>query len=312
MTDKKIEKGDLEKALETLQSLAKSQGSTATTKVESMVGESGSTQLFHTASNSDPGSWAGSSWKGETWEDMIEANGTDLGTMKKLAKSIMDKLAKGGQLNASEVEFVSKGGLNFLKKDEDDDKKKEEVSKAQSHPDEKEDKKLVKEMVKPDAMKSEVNKSLMDFAAEQPSVQEGFEMSDFLSGFAQVMHKSLQAMESRVTDRVLTALAANAEEQGEVQKSLATAVASLGEVLTVHAQRIEQMETAPARGPKTEVSVQKSMGHGGDGLESLSKSQINDRLLELVEKSQASPADVLKFDATGTLSPELTRKVLGR
>lgn len=316
MYDKNIDRDDLEKALGALQSLAKAQGSTATTRVEAMVGESGSTQLFHTASNSDPGSWAGSTWRGDTWEDMIEEDGTNLGALKKFAESVMDKISKGTSLNASEVEFVSKGGLNFLNKKEDDkDDKKEDdkVSKA-GHPDEKEDKQLLKEMVKPGALKSDVNKSFMDHAAENPAVQPGFEVSEFLAGFAEVMHKSLQSMEARITDRVLTAIASNAEEQGTVQKSMAEAVASLGEVLTLHAQRLEQVESAPARGPKTEMTVNKSIAGGGDvhGIESLSKSQISERLLDLVEKSQASPSDVLKFDATGTLSPELARKVLGR
>src|SRR5690606_41186427 len=67
---------------------------------------------------------------------------SDLGALKKFAESVMDKISKGTSLNASEVEFVSKGGLNFLNKKEDDkDDKKEDdkVSKA-GHPDEKEDK----------------------------------------------------------------------------------------------------------------------------------------------------------------------------
>lgn len=363
---RKIETGDLHKALSALQDIAKghSSGSTATTKVESMVSESGATQLFHTASNSDPGGWAGSSWRGEGWEDMIEANGTDLGAVRKLGKSIargiMAKLNKGLPLSARETAFVSKGGMNFLDKmkaekadkamDADDEEKKsyakammkkaadEEVEKAvdededevekamdededDDHPDVAEDKKLVREMVKPGAMKkakADVSKSLLDHAVENPAVQQGFEVAEFLAGWAQVMHKSLQSAEARIADRILTAIARSEAETGEVSKSMAGALASLGEVLAAQQQRIDQIEVGAARAPKSQMTVQKSgvvpspADGGANGLESMNKSQIAERLLDLVKKSEATPQDVLKFDASGILSPDLARKIASR
>lgn len=329
MADKKIESGDLQKALSALQDIAKGHSSrgTATTAVETMVGESGSTQLFHTASNSDPGSWAGSSWRGEGWEDSIEANGTDMGAVRKLGKSIaseiMSKLSKGTPLSARETNFVSKGGMNFLSDDKKDDKaekafppkKDEDVEKA-GHSDEAEDKKLVREMVKPDAVKkSDVAKSLLDHAVENEEVSKGFEVAEFLAGWAQVMHKSLQSMEARVTDRVLSAIAKSDADAGAVSKSMAGALASLGEVLAAQQQRLDQIEAAPARAAKSTTSVQKSgvvpspVEGGGNGLEGMSKSMIAERLLDLVKKSEATPQDVLKFDGSGYLSPELARKI---
>lgn len=356
MTDRKIETGDLHKALSALQDIAKghSSGSTATTKVESMVSESGATQLFHTASNSDPGGWAGSSWRGEGWEDMIEANGTDLGAVRKLGKSIargiMAKLNKGLPLSARETAFVSKGGMNFLDKKEkeeksyakamkkedaademekavDEDEDEDEVEKAMDededddHPDVAEDKKLVREMVKPGAMKkakADVSKSLLDHAVENPAVQQGFEVAEFLAGWAQVMHKSLQSAEARIADRILTAIARSEAETGEVSKSMAGALASLGEVLAAQQQRIDQIEVGAARAPKSQMTVQKSgvvpspADGGANGLESMNKSQIAERLLDLVKKSEATPQDVLKFDASGILSPDLARKIASR
>lgn len=362
---RKIETGDLHKALSALQDIAKghSSGSTATTKVESMVSESGSTQLFHTASNSDPGGWAGSSWRGEGWEDMIEANGTDLGAVRRLGKSIargiMTKLNKGLPLSARETAFVSKGGMNFLDKmkaakadkaekamDKDEDEEKsyakamkadmekavdededeDEVEKAMDededdHPDVAEDKKLVREMVKPGAMKkakAEVSKSLLDHAVENPAVQQGFEVAEFLAGWAQVMHKSLQSAEARIADRILTAIARSEAETGEVSKSMAGALASLGEVLAAQQQRLDQIEAGPARAPKSQMTVQKSgvvpspVDGGGSTLENMNKSQIAERLLDLVKKSEATPQDVLKFDASGILSPDLARKIASR
>ena len=66
MTDKKVAQETVSKALESLQELAKGHksGATATTRVESMSGVGGSTQVYHTPSNSDPGGWAGSTDRG--------------------------------------------------------------------------------------------------------------------------------------------------------------------------------------------------------------------------------------------------------
>jgi len=68
MSEKTVAEESVSKALETLQDLAKGHNSrgTATTEVESMRdagagagSDSGSTQVFHTGANSDPGTWAG-------------------------------------------------------------------------------------------------------------------------------------------------------------------------------------------------------------------------------------------------------------
>lgn len=322
MTDKKIDQEDLTKALAALQDIAKghSSGGTATTKVESMVGESGSSQLFHTASNSDPGGWAGSSWRGEGWEDSIDSNGTDLNSVKKLAKSIAKsiaaKLAKGESLSPREANFVVKGGMNFMAEKDDDKDDEKKVEKA--HPDAAEDKKQIESMVKPGALnKSDVEKSLMDHARENASVSQGFEVAEFLSGWAQVMHKSLSSMEARITDKVLTAVAASHAEQATVSKSMAGALAGLGEVLSVQSQRINQIEEAPARGAKSTTTISKSgvvpsPADAPTGIESMNKSQVLSKLFDLVKKSEATAQDVVKYDSTGFLSDDLAYKIAGR
>lgn len=320
MTDKKIDSTDLQKAMAALQDLAKGHGSTgtATTKVETMTGVGGPTQLFHTAANSDPGGWAGSSWRGEGWEDSISSNGTDLTSAKAMAKaiatSIMSKLSKSEPLSAREVDFVSKGGLNFLKEKDGDKDDKKDVEK--SHADAAEDKKQIKDMVKPSALeKSDVTKSLLDNVVENAATKPGYEVSEFLSGFVQVMHKSLQSMEARITDRVVTAVAKSAADDAESQNNLAKSLSTLGEVLTLHAQRIEQIEAGPARGAKSQTNLNKSGAvpspQDGGG-EVLSKAIVSERLLDLVKKSEATPQDVLRYDATGQLSDALLRKVAGR
>lgn len=342
MTERKIEAGDLQKALQTLQDLAKGHNSrgTATTEVVGMVAESGPTQVFHTPNSSDPRGWAGSSESEEDWSDSIGPDGTDYKAAgAKMRKSILAKLAKGLPLSKGELNFVSKGGMDkfdpeklktekamaakadkaekamYKAKDEDEDE--DEVEKAmeededEGHEDEAEDKKMLRRMVKPGAMKKDVSKSLADFAAEDTNVRNGMEVSEFLAGVVSIMHKSLTSMESRITDRVLTAVARTAADQGEVSKSMADALANLGEVLAAQAQRIEQVESGAARAPKS-TTFAKSAAASAVDAEPLSKSQVTSVLVDLVQKGQASAGDVLKFDATGELSPDLRAKVVGR
>lgn len=336
MTEKKIEAGDLQKALQTLQDLAKGHGDrgTATTEVPGMVGESGATQVYHTPNNSDPkGGWAGSSWEDQDWSDSIGPDGTDYKSAGvAMRKSVAMKIAKGQDLTKGEENFVKRGGMSMFSKkalDKDEAKKgmygsKDEAKKAmygkdmdkamdsdEDHEDEAEDKEMLREMVKPSAMKKkDMSKSFSDHAAENPAVKGGFEVSEFLAGFAQVMHKSLLSMESRITDRVLTGLAMTSADQGEVSKSMAEALANLGEVLAAQAQRIEQVEAGAARAPKSTLSKSVSMSEADS--ESLTKSQVTGILVDLVQKGQATAQDVLKYDATGEISPDLRNKVVGR
>lgn len=331
MTEKKIEAGDLQKALQTLQDLAKGHGDrgTATTEVPGMVGESGATQVYHTPNNSDPkGGWAGSSWEDQDWSDSIGPDGTDYKSAGvAMRKSVAMKIAKGQDLTKGEENFVKKGGMSLfakkaMDKHEEDAKKgmygskdkdaaMKAMSKDEDHEDEAEDKEMLREMVKPSAMKKkDMSKSFSDHAAENPAVKGGFEVSEFLAGFAQVMHKSLLSMESRITDRVLTGLAMTSADQGEVSKSMAEALANLGEVLAAQAQRIEQVEAGAARAPKSTLS--KSVSTGEADSESLTKSQVTGILVDLVQKGQATAQDVLKYDATGEISPDLRNKVVGR
>lgn len=337
MTEKKIETGDLQKALQSLQDLAKGHNSrgTATTEVVGMAAESGATQVFHTPSNSSPASWAGTSASSEDWSDSIGPDGTDYKVAgAKMRKSVLSKIAKGEALTQGEKNFVAKGGLDKFKdmekakeakgdmaekamaprsmmakaKDEDEDEEEDEVSKAEEHSDEAEDRKLIREMMSKEK-KKDVSKSFADHAAENPAVKGGFEVSEFLAGFAQVMHKSLSSMEARITDRVLTGLAKSDIEQGEVQKSMAEALARLGEVLAAQAQRIDQVESGPARAAKSTLS---KSGVAPEAAQELNKSQVTGALVDLVQKGLATATDVLKYDATGELSPELRQKVVGR
>lgn len=317
MSEKTVEAADLAKALSALQNIAKGHSGKGTpaTEVESMadgsVGAgsgSGATQVYHTESNSDRGSWAGSTWNGVADNgpgvDSISENGTDYSKQGKVMKSIMDKLAKGQQLTASEYTILK----GFMAKDD-----KEDVDKA-GFPFDKDKDKDDKKMDKAKDDEDEMGKSLSQFARENDDVSKGLEVSEFLAGFADVVNKSLQAMESRIVNRLLKAQSVESSENGEFQKSLAEAVVGLGQAITSVAQRQTQLESAPARAPRAEASaagiVEKGGFAGPGGSEEvLNKALVAATLVNLVGKGEASVQDVIKYESNGYLSPQLEAQV---
>ncbi len=311
MTVENVQETDVKKALGALQDVVSkghnSRG-TATTQVETMReggagagSDAGSTQVFHTPSNSNPNGWAGSSETScpdDGASDAISENGTDYDGAAKMAKSIMDKMRKGLALNAEECEFVAKGYMAFGKdkEDDDDNDKEKEVKKAKDDDDE------------------DTKKSLADHASEDPTVAAGLEISDFLKGFVDVTDKALQSQEARLIDRIVSALASNQAETNAFQKSLGEAVTGLANCLAQQAQSIEQIESTPARGPMSTASVQsieKGFGEGGPTTteENLTKSQVNDALFDMLQQNKVSRVACLKFDATGEIDPRTLEQV---
>lgn len=322
MSEKTVSTEDLSKALEQLQDLAKGHNSrgTATTKVESMRdadagagSDGGSTQVFHTASNSDPGTWAGSGQRKSPEDgahDGVEEDGTDYRAgSAEMVKSVLDKVAKGQSLDAIERAVLDaaleKGGMftNFSgtgkKGGYKDDDKKEDVKKAKSKSKDDED--------DDDDVEVNVEKSLSDYASENEDVAKGLEVSSFLQGWAEVQAETISAVESRLAKSINAA----ADEQNNFNSDLAKSVSQLAEVLSIQAQRIEQLESTPARGPKSAQAVEKSFGSGGvepQG-EPLTKSQVSDALTEMVQKGELPAVEVVKFESTGMLSTDLDARV---
>lgn len=287
-----ISEDKISKALANLESLSKSH-ETVTTKVESMAGQSGSTQVFHTPSNSDPGSWAGSKEEDVPGNgpgvDKISENGTDL----RMMKSILAKLAKGMDLS-------------------DDEKKV--VAKAMEHDDEKEDKQLIRQMVpgaKDKDEKKEVKKSLMDAAQESPAMREGFEMSTFLKDQTQAISKSLEGIEARLAARLDEQVAALRNEYATMAKSLTDYVGDVGTVVGATARKLDAIENSAARPPKSAVAsnnaLNKSLG-APQGTE-LSKAMVSAALHEMMVKREITSLDAIKFDTTGELPRDLEAKV---
>lgn len=314
--DKTVAVESVAKALETLQDLAKGHNSrgTATTNVESMRdggagagSDAGSTQVFHTPSNSDPGTWAGTGQRKSPEDgatDGIDEDGTDYSGSAEMVKSVMEKAASGQSLNDIEqavlTAALSKGGMftNFSgtgkKGSYEEDEKKEKVEKA-CDDDDKDDK---------DDKKNPFAKSL----EANEDVAKGLEVSSFLSGWADVQGETLKGVEARLTK----SLQASHGEQREYNTELAKSIVGLAEVLTLQSQRIEQLESTPARGPKSATAVEKSFGAGGaepQGDEQLSKSQVLSTMTQMVESGDLSATEVVKFESTNALTPEIDSQV---
>jgi hypothetical protein len=313
MTDKKVAQEAISKALESLLEVAKGHASrgTATTAVESMRDSgagagsgAGSTQVYHTPSNSDPKGWAGSSAKdcpedGAT--DDIEEDGTDYkGVSHGLMKSILDKIEKGEALSEAEAfvfkSIVSKAGYAA-------DPKEEKVDKGKPP--------FLKDDDKDDKDDKDVGKSLTDHASDNEEVTKGFEMSSFLAGWAHVQNEALQSAESRIVESVNKSLSALDADNSKFQVELAKSIGALAEVLSLQGQRVEQLETTPARGPKSAQAVEKSFGAGGEPQgEQLQKSQVLDAMIDMVHKSLIPAQEVVKFESTGELREELYQAVV--
>lgn len=315
----KITQNDVNKALAALKAkvaddVVKGHNSrgTVTTEVPAVTGESGATQVYHTPSNSNPRSWAGSTEtdvaeNGNT--DSVSENGTDYQAQAKLLKSIASKLAKGLPLTKFEKSVLK------AMDEEDEDKK---VSKAGAACAPGDDKLVKTNKAFPPKKKDEdededegVNKSLVDFARENDEVSKGFDVSDFLFNFADVVSKSQSASESRIKAEIISALNETAAVDADFQKSLADAVVTLGEALSAVTQRLEQVESAPARGVRSVTGTQaiNKGGFNGEGAP-LTKSQVADALADMVMKGQASVNDVVSFESNGgVITPELDAKV---
>lgn len=309
----------VQKSLAALASVVKGHSSkgTNTLAVESMAGQGGATQIFHTASNSDPGSWAGSVQRdvpenGAT--DSIDENGTDYNNQGQMVKGIMEKVAKGQPLTANEFSIL-KGFMPFGKDKGEDKDDKKDAKKAK--PDDKDIEKgdLNIEHEDDDDAMEKTKKSITEQVASNADVADGFEVTDFLKSWSQALTKSLDSRFNRL-ESGLQAVNTRVEAAEGLSKSIGTALGGVGQTVVATAQRIAQIEEAPARGPKSATALNKS--HNADGDDLISKAMngdyharaaIADQLSDLVVKGLASANDVVLFDSTGQLSAALANQL---
>lgn len=314
-----VEIEDIQKSLKAaLDQIAKGHGSkgTATLQVENMSTQGGATQIHHTPSNSDPGSWAGSVERdvpenGAT--DDISENNVNYQGNGQMVKSILDKLAKGQPLTATEFALI-KGAMPFGK---EDDKEEEDDCKKGDYEE---------DMDKAKYSEDDMDKSVTSQVSNDESLKKGFEVTDFLSGWSNSVTKSLDAQNralfKSITKYIDTRFEQLRTEQDNVTKSLAVAVGAAGDAALLSAQRVAEFEAGPAHAPKS-ITGLRALEKGGFGTASsaeeiISKAMNGDRgartringvLAGMVERKECSPKAAIKYDCTGEISNELLQKV---
>jgi len=264
--------------------------------------------------------------------DKIKEDGTDYNERggRAVRKSIREKVKKGMALSVeelallkSDIEAAEKagpmgGGAGGMGKPP-----MPGMGKAQDDDDDDDDKKDDK---KDDKGGLPWGKSFEAAAQQNETIQKGVEVSEFLAELAKAIGAGLEGIEARVQAHVdamgqqlFGTLTNFAGEQGEFNKSLAEAVANIGYGVAGSIEQVDQVAQMPANGPKGQMQVMKggqgqqgfvnkSFG-GGEG-ESLNKSQVLDVMQDMLEKGQVTPLDIIKFDTTGELRPDLGPRIL--
>lgn len=297
----KMTKHDFFKSLERLEALA---GGQSDDMQKSQIVQGG---------NSEVSSWPGGEKEeiGDNWDDNIGEDGTDY-KAQGVRKSIAEKVMKGIPLTPHEV-MILKGDMEREGSKEDEKEDEEEEKGKRRPPPKKEEEEEEEEKEMP------FGKSFTDVLSENETVQKGVEVSDFLAEFAKSFGQGMGYLEGRITQNVvghvLGALQQFASEQGEFNKSLAEAVVNIGHGLAGYIQQDAARSEEPAGPPKSQLRqvpgqvqvLQKSQG--GNAFGDMSKSQVLDRMTDLVEKGGLNPLEVVKFESTGEMSPGVEQKL---
>jgi len=275
-----------------------------------------------TGPNSERRDWAGSNWENVPGDgpgaDKIKPDGTDYNE-RGVRKSIQEKVAKGIPLNASELALL-KSDLEKADKGDDKDEKEVELKFGKAAQDDDDKEKFGREM----------GKSFDGAIQENETLQKGIEVSEFLAEMSKAFAAGLEGIEARVNNNMLAmgqqlfdTLTGFASEQGEFNKSLAEAMVNIGHGVAGSLEQVEQVAQMPAGPPRSQQMhviqggqqgyVQKSFA-GQQGGEPLSKSVITDVLNDMLEKGESglSPIEIIKFDTTGELRPDLQQRVMAR
>jgi hypothetical protein len=263
-------------------------------------------QLFHTSGNSKRGTWPGGDTKkiGNKWDDSIGSDGTDY---KAARKAIAEKVMKGEALSPTDIEILKS---DQVEKGDDVDKGEgqEAVNKGKGEDEEKYGK----------------DKACKSLTEGNEQLTKAIEMSPFLSEFAKAFDERLNMLEERNNDQVVKAVNAMLEslgeylepkfsKQGEFNKSLAEVVSGIGHGLSTNIQQTAEMAQAPVAAPKSTLRaipggvkpLEKSFEGGGEGNDTLTKSQVLGAMSDMVEKGSLNPLEVIKYENTDQIRPDL-------
>lgn len=257
-------------------------------------------QLYHT-SNSERREWPGGKKTdlGDKWDDSIGTDGTDY---KAARKSVAEKVLKGEPLTADDVALLKSDVVKGEGQEVEDGGGKGAPGKEGQ----------------------ELGKSLSD---DNATLAKGIEMSPFLAELVKAIDYRFEMAESRQNEQVVKAangilenlgeyLESQFASQGEFNKSLADVVTGIGHGMSANLQQTSEMAQGPAGAPKSTLraidggvqSIDKSFA-GPAGGEDIQKSQVLSVMTDMVEKGNLNPLEVMKFETTNQIRPDLLQKI---
>jgi hypothetical protein len=228
--------------------------------------------------------WPDDEAKAEGWEDDIDENGTDY---------------KGKK--------VKKSFRLYSQLIHDDDLLKamaEEEEENPGHDDEDEDKRLIRQMMASKEKKEEIGKSFFDFISQNEILVEGVNSSPFLYEMVKSIGFSLTNLEDRVGTMMYTM---DTDVDG-FAKSLDGAFGTFSEQLGVINDTAGDIDVVKSSDetPESAGYLEKS---GFESPNDMSRADVLNTLVKGVEAGQISPLEVIKFEHTGSISPEIQKSL---
>jgi len=178
-----------------------------------------------------------------------------------------------------------------------------------------------------DEVQEDAKKSLEGAIGNTQELRKGIEMSPVLAEFARAMGEALRGTEFRVQNAVVKAIGtltsrietvekslnSYASEQGEFSKGFAETLVGIGQHVAGNSEIAAAQASQPVSAPKSHVrAVNKSFGPGGLNINenTIAKSQMIDSMVELVQKGKLNQLEVVKFETTGEINPQVQKMVL--
>lgn len=250
---------------------------------------------------------------------------------------IADKVTKGESLTSAET-WAIKGGMAQMGEDMDAMKSTGKAKPGPAGTPGEDDSATSVEHTnagsKEDEIEQDAKKSLESELSKSQTVQQGIEMSPFLYEFVRGVGEALRGTEARVQKSVAAALAPIvtrtaqlekslhefAQGQHEFNKSLADGVIAIGHQVSGSAELVNAQASSAARAPMSQLRSVPTQGgapgvtavaksFGGQGGPDLNKAQIVDTMFEMVKSQKLQPQEVIKFESTGQMTPQVEEQV---
>ena len=164
-----------------------------------------------------------------------------------------------------------------------------------------------------DYVAQKIGKSFAEHAAEHPVLVEGAEVSPFLNELLTEVSKSFEAFEGRMSK----VLHGKYIESSEFDKSLGEAVLHIGRGVNDVSNRVDYLDASvggivksiPGGGIGGNVSFLDRQGLSGVQNQPPSQEAILDAMVKGVEAGQIAPIEVIRYESTKQLRPELAKSL---